>query len=104
MLKGTLDGIQLRHGQFDMLDVLVYGYGEGLCWRASDSGGQLTPFLYWACLEWCSHTFACGGACAEVRGCHMDRLLLDHFLWLMVILHGHIPAIKVCVKLPKVEV
>ena len=43
------------------------GDREGLCGRGSNLGGQLTPFIYQACIEWCSHTSACGEACVEVR-------------------------------------
>ena len=33
----------------------------------SNLGSQLTPFLYWACTEWCSGTSACREACTEIR-------------------------------------
>ena len=32
-------------------------------------------------------------------GCHMDRLLLDHFQWLVVILNHDMPAINVGMEL-----
>ena len=60
------NGIQLGSGQLDMLDVLCYGYGEILCGRGSNLGGWLSPFLYRACIEWCSCT--CRRAYIEVRG------------------------------------
>ena len=57
----------------------VWEWGGTLCGMGSNLGDQLTPFLYWACIEWCSHTSACRGACAEASGGHIGRPLLDTF-------------------------
>ena len=79
--------------------IWAMGMGRYSLQGGSDLGSQLIPFLYQVCTGWYSHTFACGGACIEVGRSHMDRLLLDHFQWLGVILCNSMPAIEVCVKL-----
>ena len=71
----------------------LWVWGGILCGRGSNLGSQLTPFLYQVCIEWCSHTSVCRGACIEVRKSSVDGLLLDHLQQLMVILYGHMPAI-----------
>ena len=71
----------------------LWVWGVILCRRGSNLGGWLTPFLYLGLFDLCSYIFPYGGACTEDRGSHMDRLLLDHFQWLMVILYSHMPAI-----------
>ena len=59
----------------------------------SNLSGQLTPYLYQVCSIWYTHNSACAEASAEVKGAHMDRLILDHFQWLMVVLYNNMPAI-----------
>ena len=39
----------------------------------------------------------------KLGGCHIDRLLLDHFQQIMVILYHEIPAIDVGVEPPEAE-
>ena len=41
--------------------------GRGSLCQGSNLDAWLTPFLYQACIEWCSHTSACGEVCTEVR-------------------------------------
>ena len=91
--NGTLDGTQLSCGQLDMLDVLVYGYGGGnLCGRESNLGSQIAPFLYQVCIEWCSHTSACRGACTEVwEGLHGLA-----FTGSFPVAYGHFVQLHVC--------
>ena len=71
---------------------MLWVCGGILFGRGSNLGGWLTPFLYLACIAWCSHIFACREAFIEDGRNHMDRLLLDHFQWLMVILYSLMPA------------
>ena len=44
----------------------VWVWKGDLSGRGSDLGGLLAPFLYLACIEWCSHTSTSGGACTDV--------------------------------------
>ena len=69
------------------------------CGRGSDLSDQLIPFPCQAYIGWYSHTSAYAEACAEVGGCHMDGLFLDHFQQFAVILYSNIPTIDVGMEL-----
>ena len=69
------------------------GLGGILYGKGSNLGGWLIPSLYQVCTGWYSHTFACGEAHIEDGGSHMDRLLLDHFQQLVVILYNNMSAV-----------
>ena len=69
--------------------------------RGSGLNGWLTPYPCWAYTGWCSHTSACTEASAEAWGSCMDRLVLDHFQWHMVILYDNMPAIEVGVEISR---
>ena len=71
--------------------------------RGSNLSIWLTPILCQSYTGWCSHTSAYAEACAEAGGCHMDRLLLDQFQQLMVILYYDMPATNVGVELLEAE-
>ena len=66
--------------------------------RRSSLSSWLTPYPCQAYTRWCNHTSACAEASAEAWGSHMDRLMLDHFQWLVVILYDDMPAIGVGVE------
>ena len=69
-----------------------WGWLGTLFGRGSDLGSQLTPFLYQACIEWCSNTSACGEACAEVR----VRLHGWAFAGSFPAAYGHIVQLQAC--------
>ena len=77
--------------------------GVSYCGRGNDLSSWLTPLLCQAYTVQCSYTSACVEASAEVEGCHMDGLLLDHFQQLMVILYYDVPAINVGMELLQTE-
>ena len=69
------------------------GMGRGFLWEGKQLRWSANTMFYLTGIASCSHIFACRGACDEDGGSHMDRLLLDHFQWLMVILYGYMPGV-----------
>ena len=49
-------------------DACFGGWGQVgiLCGRGGNLGGQLTPFLFQACIQWFSCTSVCREGCTEV--------------------------------------
>ena len=67
--------------------------------RGSGLDGWLTPYPFQACTRWCSmqkHLL-------KPVGSHMDRLMLDHFQWLAVVLYDNRPAVDVGVEFLQTE-
>ena len=62
--------------------------------RVSGLSSWLTPYPCWAYTGWCSHTYG---------GSHMDRLVLDHFQLLVVILYNNMPSVEVGVEFLQTE-
>ena len=79
------------------------GMGRLLDHEGGTLSSWLTPHPCQAYTRWCSHTSACAEAPTEAWGSHMDRLMLDHFHWIVVILYYDMPALEVGVEFLQTE-